>query len=464
MYAENIWKGDILVAGAEEQKKIGRVRNICSKTQRAGGSRANTRTTCLYSMCRWNNLSWLESVKKSEHPLLPSMSLFWRAHLDASHWEAHAHDPAFQQPDLTDDDDEARDDFGEYFWELSYSSSSSNKGQTPRAERRVIPWYHSQTLILSGELRRHWMYCWKLTLKTVGMLMKTWICQGPWTGGTRFTIWIKKPPTRHTWSGGRLTKVQRQPPGPNTKRPEVWLSMSKSLKKTKKKRQWVVEKPKLDTADMDFENTMRRAQRKLKTALESSMPCKAFGIKKPRETCGHDSDNQNLRYTCILNAHESTSVKLLQFCRESLPGAVANTRTGRGRVMLVLDVTASKRHSCDIKVAALGFRALAVVDRGGNLESEMLTAEIDKLEDVCFDCDLADVSTWVTAFFWAGSDFISSCDVSGTWRVTESLGQGDRFFSRGGRGEYGNFVRLELSWLIHWWHKAFGEKRLSPRE
>ena len=41
-YAGGIWKGDIFVADVEELN-IGRVRNLCSKTQREGGSRARER-------------------------------------------------------------------------------------------------------------------------------------------------------------------------------------------------------------------------------------------------------------------------------------------------------------------------------------------------------------------------------------------------------------------------------------
>ena len=61
---------------------------------------------------------------------------------------------------------------------------------------------------------------------------------------------------------------------------------------------------------MEFENTMKNARKKLETPLESSMPCKALNVTKPRETCGDNPDNQNLRYTWILQAHESGRMRI----------------------------------------------------------------------------------------------------------------------------------------------------------
>ena len=55
---------------------------------------------------------------------------------------------------------------------------------------------------------------------------------------------------------------------------------------------------------------MKNARKKLETPLESSMPSKALNVTKPRETCGDNPDNQNLRYTWILQAHESGRMRI----------------------------------------------------------------------------------------------------------------------------------------------------------
>ena len=54
-----------------------------------------------------------------------------------------------------------------------------------------------------------------------------------WTGFTRFTILIEKPPDGYTWSGRRLTKIQ-----------------ATSTSQRREEQQWTIEEPKLDNARM----------------------------------------------------------------------------------------------------------------------------------------------------------------------------------------------------------------------
>ena len=92
--------------------------------------------------------------------------------------------------------------------------------------------------------------------------------------------------------------------------------MSKSFR-NEEKRQWAVEKPKLDNAcrlrgvyhvdpdDMEFENTKKFARRMLEIPLESPMISKALSVARHRETCCGNSDNQISRDTRVVKAHES---------------------------------------------------------------------------------------------------------------------------------------------------------------
>ena len=61
-----------------------------------------------------------------------------------------------------------------------------------------------------------------------------------WTGFTRFTVLIEKPPDGFSWSGERLTRKQTTS-RPDTLWPEIWKDMSDASKR-KEKRKWAVEK------------------------------------------------------------------------------------------------------------------------------------------------------------------------------------------------------------------------------
>ena len=69
-----------------------------------------------------------------------------------------------------------------------------------------------------------------------------------WTGFTKFTLLNEKPFKEYMWSGGRPTKI-RATARPHHLWPEIWTCMSKADRK-KQKREWAIEKPKLDNARM----------------------------------------------------------------------------------------------------------------------------------------------------------------------------------------------------------------------
>ena len=99
----------------------------------------------------------------------------------------------------------------------------------------------------------------------------------------KFTSLNEKPPPGFLWFGGRLTKIHATT-RPDYLWPEIWIGMSEAAKKQERK-EWAVEKPKLDNArklkgihidpeDEECKETIENARKKLKTLLESAMPCK----------------------------------------------------------------------------------------------------------------------------------------------------------------------------------------------
>ena len=134
----------------------------------------------------------------------------------------------------------------------------------------------------------------------------------PWTGFTQFTLLEEKAPDGYTWSGGRLTRK------PLTSRPdhlwpELWKSMGKHAK-LKEKKKWSEEKLHLENArnlrgiyfidpeDMEFEETIKNARKKLETSVAPAMPCKLrriVGVVHPTKL------KQNLRvFWKLMNPQE----------------------------------------------------------------------------------------------------------------------------------------------------------------
>ena len=108
----------------------------------------------------------------------------------------------------------------------------------------------------------------------------------PWTGFTQFTLLEEKPPNGYMWSGERLTRK------PLTSRPdhlwpELWSRLARNAK-LMEKRNWTIEKPKLDNArilrriyfidpeDKEFKETIKNARKKWETPMAPAMPCKSL--------------------------------------------------------------------------------------------------------------------------------------------------------------------------------------------
>ena len=136
----------------------------------------------------------------------------------------------------------------------------------------------------------------------------------PWTGFTQFTLLDEKAPDGYTWSGGRLTRKQLTS-RPDHLWPELWKSMGKNAK-LKEKQKWAEEKIHLDNArklrgiyyidpeDKEYKETIKNARKKLETSVAPAMPCEIM------KNCGSGSDKNTTKLACILEANESTRMRM----------------------------------------------------------------------------------------------------------------------------------------------------------
>ena len=81
----------------------------------------------------------------------------------------------------------------------------------------------------------------------------------------------------------------------------------------------------IDLEDKEFKETIRNARKKLETPMAPAMPCKTCKKSKHVEiSC--KTNNFKLKFTCILEASEPTSLRL----EESLPNDREDHIAGRG--------------------------------------------------------------------------------------------------------------------------------------
>ena len=102
-----------------------------------------------------------------------------------------------------------------------------------------------------------------------------------WTGFTRFIVLNEKPPDGSSWSGCRQTRKQ------TSSRPDnVWPDMWKHVSDVSKRKEWAIEKPKLENArrlrgnffvdpdDEELKRMMKNARGKLEIQITAAMPCR----------------------------------------------------------------------------------------------------------------------------------------------------------------------------------------------
>ena len=137
----------------------------------------------------------------------------------------------------------------------------------------------------------------------------------PWTGFTQFTLLEEQPPDGYMWSGWRLTRKQLTS-RPDHLWPELWKTMGKECQ-AEEKQKWSSEKLHLENArklrgicfidpeDTEFKETIKNARKKLETSVAPAMPCKMM------KNCGSDGSNKiQTKLACILEADESTRMRM----------------------------------------------------------------------------------------------------------------------------------------------------------
>ena len=114
--------------------------------------------------------------------------------------------------------------------------------------------------------------------------------------------------------GVRLTRKQLTS-RPDHLWPELWNTMGKNAK-LKEKQKWSNEKLHLDNArklrgiyfidpeDKEYKETIKNARKKLETSVAPAMPCKIM------KNCGNGSDKYTTKLACILEANESTRMRM----------------------------------------------------------------------------------------------------------------------------------------------------------
>ena len=137
----------------------------------------------------------------------------------------------------------------------------------------------------------------------------------PWTDFTQFTLLEEKPPDGYMWSGRRLTRKQLTS-RPDHQWPELWKSMGKHAK-LKEKQKWSNEKLYVENArklrgiyfidpeDVEFKETIKNARKKLETPIAPATPCKIM-----KKNCGSGSNKVKTKLACILEADESTRLRM----------------------------------------------------------------------------------------------------------------------------------------------------------
>ena len=140
-----------------------------------------------------------------------------------------------------------------------------------------------------------------------------------WRGFTQVTLLEGKPPDGNMWSGERLTRKQLTS-RPDHLWPDLWIKFGRKAQ-LKERHKWSDEKPKLDDArrlrgicvldleDKEFQETIKKARKKLETPMAPAMPCKTSKKCKHGET--RDKSNEfKSKLACILEASESVRLRM----------------------------------------------------------------------------------------------------------------------------------------------------------
>ena len=332
MYAEGIWKGDVLVADLEELETMDASENLFEKTQCERGDisqRENGEFIFPIADGRINPLGGDQDLRTST--LVRHRPIQGESNIDfLGESEGSLPPPQDSFPDAG----EAINDL----WSMSgnfifrHHVEPRVKLYSPREESFPIPLKYIDVSRTTHT---------NLDVKQEKRIDDHWNIDGsrdlsdPWTGFTQFTLLEEKPPDGCLWSGWRFTRKQLTS-RPDHLWPELWKSMGKNAK-LKEKQKWSNEKLQLDNArklrgiyfidpeeDKEFKETIKNARKKLETPVAPAMPCK---ISKNNQNCGSGGSNKTkTRLACILEADESTRLRV----GESLPNHHEDHIAGKG--------------------------------------------------------------------------------------------------------------------------------------
>ena len=312
LYAEGIWKGDVLVADLEELETMD-ASEIYSK-------RLNAKEV-IFPKEEGEFIFPIEDGRIKPHggdqDLRTSTLIRQRSTQGESHLDFLGEPEGSLPPphDSLPDAGEAMNDF----WSMSGSFKNRHhvepgvKLYSPREESFPIPLKYIDVSRTTHT---------NLDVKQEKRIDDYWNIDGSrdlsdsWTGFTQFIFWEEKPPNGYMWSGVRLTRKQLTS-RPGHLWPELWRGLARNAK-LREKHEWTIEKPKLDNArrlrgiyfidpeDKEFKETIRNARKKLETPVAPAMPCKRCKKNKKGETPSRTNDFKS-KFACVLEARRSCS-------------------------------------------------------------------------------------------------------------------------------------------------------------
>ena len=313
LYAEGIWKGDILVADSEELETMDASEINSKKTQCERGDTSQREWKIHFSSRRWTNHTfWRRSGTENTHiDTGTPNSRRKECHRDfLGESEGSLSPPQNSLPDAG----EAIHDFWSTSGNFIYRHHVEPRVKlySPREESFLVPLKYinvsrttrtNKDVMQEKRIDDYWNIDVSLSLLFWKRNLQTDIC-GP--GRERLTRKQLTARPDHSW-------------------PELWIKMGRNAK-LKEWQKWSIEKPKLSNArrlrgiyfidpeDKEFKETIKNARKKLETPMAPAMPCKTSKKSKHEETRGKTNEFKS-KLACILEASESTRLRM----EESLP-------------------------------------------------------------------------------------------------------------------------------------------------
>ena len=294
LYADGIWKGDVLVADLEELETMDASEIYSEKTRCERGDTSQTRRIYFpIADGRIKTLGGDQDLRTStlvrNRPLQGESNIDFLGESEGSLPQSH---------DSLPDAVEAMNDF----WSMSGNFKNRHhveprvKFYSPRKESFPIP-------LKTMTFPEHHT---NLDVKQEKRIDDDWNIDGSkdLSGFTQFSLLEEKPPDGFMWSGRRLTRKQLTS-RPDHLWPELWKSMGKNAK-LKEKQKWSNEQLHLenerklrgicfiDPEDKEFKDTIKNARKKLETSVAPAMPCKIM-----KKNCGNGGSNKIENKTCV---------------------------------------------------------------------------------------------------------------------------------------------------------------------